>query len=96
MSAIVVAVATPYFAVSERFGRVTIPNVPEGPYQMHVWYERSSPDDLKNLDRTVKVSGSARTLPPIQVVDNGDYKLAHKNKYGQDYVPAASPSYTHP
>ena len=96
MSAVVIAVATPYFAVSDRTGRVTIPNVPDGRYLMHVWYERSSPDDLKILDRTVAVSASARTLSPIQVVDNGDYKLAHKNKYGQDYVPAANPSYSHP
>jgi hypothetical protein len=96
MSAIVVAVATPYFAVSERSGRVTIPGVPEGRYLLHAWYERSSPDDLKNLDRTVTVSDSARALPTLQVVDNGDYKLAHKNKYGQDYVPITGPAYSHP
>ena len=25
-----------------------------------------------------------------------DFKLVHKNKYGQDYVPPSSPAYSHP
>jgi hypothetical protein len=96
MNAIVVAVATPYFAVSDHGGRVAIPAVPDGHYVLHVWYERSSPEELKGLERPVTVSGSAHSLPAIQVTDNGDYKLAHKNKYGQDYVPPSGPAYSHP
>ena len=96
MSAIVVAVATPYFAVSDSAGGLTISNVPDGRYLIHVWYERSTPEDLKSLERTVELSGAAHSLPPIQVIDNGDFKLAHKNKYGQDYVPSSSPAYSHP
>lgn len=65
-------------------------------YLMHVWYERSSPEDLKNLDRSVALSDSAHSWPRIQVLDNDDFKLAHKNKYGQDYVPPASPAYSRP
>jgi plastocyanin len=96
MNAIVVAVATPYFAVSDHGGRVAIPAVPDGQYVLHVWYERSSPEELKSLERPVTVSGSAHSLPAIQVTDNGDYKLAHKNKYGQDYVSPSGPAYNHP
>jgi hypothetical protein len=96
MSAVIVAVPTTYFTISDRVGRVSIPNVPDGRYQLHVWYERSSPEDLKTLDHTISFPADARALPPIKVIDNGDYKLAHKNKYGQDYVPPANPAYTHP
>jgi plastocyanin len=96
MSAVVVAVDTPYFGVSERSGRVTIFDVPDGRYRMQVWYERSSSEDLKGLNRVVAISQTARSLEPIQVIDNGDFKLAHKNKYGQDYLPPASPVYTRP
>lgn len=96
MSAVVVAVATPYFAVSDHAGRVAFSNIPDGRYLMHVWYERSSSDDLKNLDRTISLSQSTRSLPFIQVTDNGDFKLAHKNKYGQDYIPSSSPAYNRP
>jgi plastocyanin len=92
MSGAVVAVDTPYFGVSDRSGRVSIPNVPDGRYQVNVWYERSLPEDLKNAGRTVTISESTRTLDPIRVVENPNFSIEHKNKYGQDYVPPASSS----
>jgi plastocyanin len=96
MSAVVIAVPTPYFAVSDRAGRLSIPNIPDARYALHVWYERSSPEDLKALDRTISVSADSHSLPPLQVIDDGNYKLAHKNKYGQDYLPSSNPAYNHP
>jgi plastocyanin len=96
MSAVIIAVEGRYFGISDRSGRVTIPDVPDGRYQMQVWYEQSLPEDLQSLSRAVTISPSARNLDSIQVPDNPDFKTAHKNKYGQDYVPPASPSYSHP
>jgi len=98
MSAAVVVVDTPYFGTSDRAGRVSIPNVPDGRYQLSVWYERSLPADLKSVSRSITVSDAARSLESIQVVENPNFSLEHKNKYGQDYVPPAntSPSYSHP
>jgi hypothetical protein len=96
MSAVVVAVDTPYFGVSDRAGRIAIPNVPDGHYQMHVWYERGLPEDLKSLDRVVQVAGTTRTPDRIRVVQNPDFSLAHKNKYGEDYVPPPSAGYSAP
>jgi plastocyanin len=93
MSAVIVAVDTPYFGLSDRAGHVAIANVPDGVYQMHVWYERSLPDDLKALERLVTISGAKRTLEPIRVVNNPDFTLTHKNKYGEDYVPPPTTGY---
>jgi len=87
MSAVIVAVDTPYFAVSDRGGHVTISNVPDGRYEAHFWYERSLTEDLKALERVVTISASARSLETIRIINNPDFTLAHKNKYGQDYVP---------
>lgn len=94
MSAVIVAVDSPYFGLSDRSGRLTIPNVPDGRYQMHVWYERSLPDDLKPLEQGVTIADSTRTLGFIRVVNNPDFSLVHKNKYGQDYVPPPTSGYT--
>ena len=91
-----IAVETPYFGLSDRAGRIAIPNVPDGRYDLHVWYERGLPEDLKSLDRTVQVSGSSRSFDHIRVVQNSDFTLAHKNKYGQDYVPPPSAGYSAP
>jgi plastocyanin len=96
MSAVVVAVETPYFAISNRSGNISIPDVPDGRYQLRVWYERSLPEDLKGLAVPVTISHSERTLGAIKLVENPNFTLAHKNKYGQDYVPPPSPGYTSP
>jgi plastocyanin len=96
MTAAVVAVDTPYFGLSDHTGRISIPNVPDGRYEMHVWYERGLPEDLKSLDRTVQISGTARSLDRIRVIQNSDFTLAHKNKYGQDYVPPPTAGYSAP
>jgi plastocyanin len=98
MSAAVVALDTPYFGLSNRAGRLTIPNVPDGRYQLNVWYERSLPEDLKNASRVVSISEGSRSLEPIKVTENGNFSLEHKNKYGQEYIPPAntSPVYGRP
>lgn len=98
MSAAVVVVDTPYFGKSDRAGHVNIPNVPEGRYQLHVWYERSLPEDLNSVSRVVTISDAARSLETLQIVENPNFSLEHKDKYGQDYIPPAStsPTYSHP
>jgi plastocyanin len=98
MSGAVVAVDTPYFGISDRNGRVSIPSVPDGRYQLNLWYERSLPEDLKAAGRTVTISDASRFLEPVRVIENPNFSLEHKNKYGQDYIPPAnsSPVYNHP
>jgi plastocyanin len=98
MSGAVVAVDTPYFGISDRNGRVSIQSVPDGRYQLNLWYERSLPEDLKAAGRTVTISDASRFLEPVRVIENPNFSLEHKNKYGQDYIPPAnsSPVYNHP
>jgi plastocyanin len=98
MSAVVVAVDTPFYAVSDRAGQVAIPAVPDGHYLMQVWYERGVQEDLKALARAVSITDSSRSLGTIEIPANPDFSLAHKNKYGQDYVPPPSgnPAYSRP
>jgi plastocyanin len=96
MSAVVVAVDTPYYGISDRSGNLAIQNVPDGKYELHVWYERSLPEDLKTLTRTVTISSTSRDLATIQVPENPSFTPTHKNKYGQDYAPPPGSGYPHP
>lgn len=96
MSAVVVALDTPYFGVSDASGKVSIANVPEGRYEVHYWSERGLPDSLKQLTRSVTISGSDRSLIPVKIVENPNFTTSHKNKYGQDYTPPPTTDYPHP
>lgn len=96
MSAVVVAVDTPYFGLSDKLGNVIIPNTPDGRYQMNVWYERSLPQSLKELTRAVTISDSTRHLGLIRFLENPNFSPAHKNKYGLEYVPPPNSDYDRP
>lgn len=97
MSAVVVALATPYYGVSTPSGEITIANVPPGRYVLRAWDEASSPDALNKLTREVIVAASPTSLGTLRLIDDGHLLLGHKNMYGKDYnTPApSSPVYTH-
>lgn len=94
MSAVVIAVDTSYYSISDRSGRISIPDVPDGTYEVHLWYERSAQKDLKALTRIVTVSSVASDLGEIRIAVNAHYSPAHKNKYGQDYAPPPAQPYS--
>ena len=84
MSAVVIALKTPYYAISDAAGRIAINGVPAGQYEMQVWAEGASPDNLKTLSREVSISGSEHSLGTIRVTEDAP-PAPHKNKYGRDY-----------
>ncbi|HKC72183.1 MAG TPA: carboxypeptidase regulatory-like domain-containing protein [Terriglobales bacterium] len=86
MSGVVIALDTPYYAISQRSGAFTIPAVPPGNYELQVWYEGSTPDVLKALARRITIPESGISLAAIHVLENTSLR-PHKNKYGQEYDP---------
>ena len=90
MSAVVIVVDTPYYGISNRRGLVDIKAVPAGRYAVHVWDERSLPEDLAQLHREVAISPSQTSLGKLRIRET-EVTLAHKNKYGQDYEKPAPP-----
>jgi len=96
MSAVVIAMDTPYYGVSDRAGNITIHDLRDGKYELHLWYERSLPEDLKALTKTVTVSAATKDLGAIVVLENPNFSPTHKNKYGQDYTSAPSRPYSNP
>ncbi len=98
MSAVVVVLNTPYYAISDRAGQVTIPDVPPGRYVLHTWHEGSNEEDLKSLAREVTISGPNHVFGILRLPPASTVRLAHKNKYGRDYdnPTPANPAYEHP
>jgi plastocyanin len=98
MSAVVVVVDTPFFAVSDEKGDIAIPNVPAGEYQLSVWEEQCTPQVLKELSRKVVVAEGGTSLGAIQLRESLEPTTAHLNKYGRQYDPQvfSSPVYVQP
>lgn len=84
MSAVVVALKTPYYGVSDVAGKVVITNVPAGRYSMQVWAEGASVDHLKTLRRELTLSETEHAIGTIRIMEDGP-PPPHKNKYGRDY-----------
>ena len=85
MSAVVVALKTPYYGMSDRKGVIAIPNVPAGHYEMHVWHELALPEALNNLTRTILISETFHSFGVIHLAEQRNVSQTHKNKYGEDY-----------
>jgi plastocyanin len=84
MSAVVVALSTPYYATSDRAGSITIPNVPAGMYDLEVWHERVLPESLDSAKRRIQISAAGNSLGTIRLMSQRPAQI-HKNKYGRDY-----------
>lgn len=97
MSAVVVALATPYYAISDARGEISIPNVPPGRYDLQVFHAAVDPGSLRALNKRITVTSGETSLGSFSLVET-DVTVAHKNKYGRDYDRPApdSPAYARP
>ena len=89
MGAVVIALDTPYYAVSDKQGEIVIPHVPIGRYALHIWYEAAVPETLNSLVREITVTENSSALGVLRL-KRASLRVSHKNKYGEDYPPPAS------
>jgi hypothetical protein len=85
MSAVVLTLTTPLYAVSNVDGQLTLAGVPYGRYILHVWSEGMGPENSQPFTREVRISESASSVGTIRVPEANGERIAHKNKYGRDY-----------
>jgi plastocyanin len=85
MGAVVLALSTPYWAVSNASGEVEIPQVPPGDYRLHVWGETAETANPVEAERTVAVGSAPVRLTDIALQAATDPMAHHKNKFGEDY-----------
>jgi len=97
MSAVIVAVSTPYYAISDARGQIQIANVPPGRYALQVFHPSVPPEAMHALDREVTVTPGESSLGSFALSES-DFDLEHKNKYGRDYdrPDPDSPAYARP
>ncbi len=85
MSAVIITLATPLYAIAGDDGQVNIAGVPYGRYILHIWSEGMGPENEKPLAREITIGEGATSLGVIRVPEVNGQHVAHKNKYGRDY-----------
>jgi plastocyanin len=95
MSAVIVVLETPHFALTGATGSYRIDGVPAGDYVLKVWHERAPEETLERLERRLTVSEPETAVPAMAISESGYLEIPHKNKHGKDYPPepAERPGY---
>ena len=85
MSAVVITLSTPLYAISNADGQVTLAGVPYGRYKLHIWSEGMGPENTQPLTREITIAENSSSLGVIRVPQANGQGMAHKNKYGREY-----------
>jgi plastocyanin len=85
MSAVVITMATPLYAISNGEGQLGMADVPYGRYTLHIWSEGMGPENSQPITREITIAENASSLGVIKVPEANGQSMAHKNKYGREY-----------
>jgi len=94
MSAVVISLATPYYAVAGTQGIFHLKSIPEGDYELHTWIEGQRQTTLDRMTHRVHIavsSGQSQDLGEIHADRAGTEQ--HLNKFGRPYDPDTHPIY---
>jgi plastocyanin len=93
MGAVVLALSTPYYAISGENGTVALRNVAPGSYRLNLWSESGQLAAPDSSQRIVEVSTDPVHLGNITLQAAPDPLANHKNKFGEDYEPSKDRTY---
>src|ERR1700733_15139031 len=85
MGAVVLALGTPYYAVSTLSGAIDIHDVPPGNYHLHTWSETAKSVGPADPEKVVQIETAPAHLDEITMEEVASPMENHKNKFGDDY-----------
>jgi len=85
MSAVVVALSTPLYAVADAGDSFDLRDIPPGDYRLHLWIEGVPQSVLASLARTVHFPPSVVNLGEVRAPIARPGATAHANKFGKPY-----------
>ena len=95
MSAVVLALPTPLFAIADRNDSFVLRNVPPGDYKLHLWIEGVPQPVVDVLTRSVHLSAGSVDLGSLTIPTKPSGTAAHANKFGNEYDPHSESPYDH-
>jgi hypothetical protein len=92
MSAVVLALSTPLYAIADTNDSFVLRNIPTGDYDLHLWIEGVPQTVLERLTRLVHLPAGAVDLGALSVpaMPGG---IAHTNEFGNAYDPNSKSPY---
>ena len=91
MGAVVVALRTPWYAMTAGDGVATMRGLPPGEYRLNVWAEDVSAQQMQAAERIVRVESAMVEVEPIRLTAAG-HAMDHTNKFGEPYkTPSVDP-----
>jgi plastocyanin len=93
MSAVVISLTNPLYAVAAKNGAFIIQNVPMGDYLLHLWLEGGQISATNSVTRKVHVAGHNIDLGALRVQQTSLAPATHTNKFDQSYPVEPSSSY---
>jgi hypothetical protein len=83
MSAVIVTLSSPLYAIADADDRIHIHSIPPGDYRLHLWIEGVPQSLLSTLDRRIHLDEGTLDLGEISVPTVATH--AHENKFGRPY-----------
>jgi hypothetical protein len=93
MSAVVISVATHYYAVEDLREHFRLQDVTPGDYIFHLWVQGEDQATLDSFTHKVHVSADHADLGVIALPETPRNAVSHPNKYGQTYDAHQPPIY---
>jgi plastocyanin len=93
MSAVILTLSTPLYAVADVNHAFLFHNIPRGDYRLHFWVEGVLQANLESLGRQVHLSRGTVDLGDLVVPLTSDRTLSHANKFGRAYDQNPAPTY---
>jgi hypothetical protein len=94
MSAVVIALSAPIYAMADTKDSVLLSGIPPGDYKLHVWIEGVPQSFLGGLSRPVHFSDHAVDLGVLKAPIGDARTTPHPNMYGQEYAPESQSPYS--
>jgi plastocyanin len=86
MSAVVIALSTPFNAIADADGKFKLSAVPTGEYDLHLWIEGVPQTQLDKLSRVVHLTAKGGDLGTVKIAGIPRLPAAHLNEFGQPYT----------
>lgn len=95
MSAVVVALSSPYYAIADQKNAFVLRDIPPGAYDLHLWIEGVPQAALDHWTHPVHLAAQSVDFGTVTIPASRNEVTSHPNMFGDDYDPHQRSPYNH-